>query len=127
MARLVLRVAQNARAEADALNADEAELTPNPNATAAHLPPGKSALIIGIVVLVLTAAGALTHAFGQVMPAYTYGRGPDSKFESPACYRPGYSGGLLTGISDVEYHQPARTASSGPRFLQDSKRRSAPK
>jgi hypothetical protein len=66
--RHVLRAAQKARAEADALNADEAELTPNPNATAPHLSPGKSALMIGSVMPVLAAAGALTHAFGQVMP-----------------------------------------------------------
>jgi hypothetical protein len=50
VARLVLRAAQRARAEADALNDDEAELTPNPNATAAHLSPSKSALIIGSVI-----------------------------------------------------------------------------
>ena len=67
VARHVLRAAQKARAEADALDADESELMPNPNATAAHLSPGKSALIIGIVMLALAAAGALTHAFGQVM------------------------------------------------------------
>ena len=68
VARYLLRVAQKARAEADALDADESELTPNPNATAAHLSPGKSALIIGSVMLALAAAGALTYAFGQVMP-----------------------------------------------------------
>ena len=69
--------AQKARAEADALDADEAELTRNPNATAAHLSPSKSALITGIIVLALAVAGALTHAFGQVMPGYTYGQGPN--------------------------------------------------
>jgi hypothetical protein len=77
VARQVLREAQKARAEADALDADEAELTRNPNATAAHLSPSKSALITGIIVLALAAAGALTHAFGQVMPGFTYGQGPD--------------------------------------------------
>ena len=67
VARHVLRAAEKARTEADALDADESEFMPNPNATAAHLSPGKSALIIGIVMLALAAAGALTHAFGQVM------------------------------------------------------------
>jgi hypothetical protein len=79
VARLVLRAAQEARAEADALDADEAKLTPNPNATAAHLSPGKSALIVGSVMLALAAAGAFSHAFGQAMPGYAHGRGLDSK------------------------------------------------
>ena len=90
MARLVLRAAQKARAEADALNDDEAELTPNPNATAAHQSPSNSALIIGSVMLALATAGALTHAFGEVMPGYTYGRGPDSKPFWQQCTPDGY-------------------------------------
>jgi hypothetical protein len=41
---------------------------PTPNATVPHLSPGKSALMIGSVMLALAAAGALTHAFRQVTP-----------------------------------------------------------
>ena len=43
------------------------KLLPIANATAAQLSPGKSALIIDSVMLALAAAGALTHAFEQVM------------------------------------------------------------
>jgi hypothetical protein len=62
--RLALREARKARAAADALDADEPTLTPNPHAASAHLSPGQSALVFSGVVLVLAVVGTLMHVFG---------------------------------------------------------------